>query len=325
MNTTVFKSIAIALSLLPGFVLAQLKNNDWGSPELDQLNKEKPQAAVMLFSNRQDIGEDNYSRLANTQKNKSKTEDYTLVWADEFNKEGKPDSADWRYEYGFVRNEELQWYQPENATCKKGMLIIEAKREQKINPRYEAGSNDWRKKRETIEYTSACLLTAGKKTWQYGRFEMRARIDISKGMWPAWWTLGVDKRWPGNGEIDIMEYYRGKLLANIACLGNEHKPQWFSNTFQTDSLGGAAWANQFHIWRMDWTEEFIALYCDDQLVNKVDLALLENKDGSGFNPFKQPHYMLLNLAIGGQNGGDASATEFPKHFEVDYVRVYQKK
>lgn len=62
-----------------------------------------------------------------------------------------------------------------------------------------------------------------KKTWQYGRFELKARIDISPGMWPAWWTLGVEKGWPGNGEIDIMEYYRGKLLANIACLGPNQK------------------------------------------------------------------------------------------------------
>jgi len=144
-------------------------------------------------------------------------------------------------------------------------------------------------------------------------------------MWPAWWTLGVDKGWPTNGEIDIMEYYRGKLLANIACLGKDRKPEWFSNTFKTDSLGGTAWASQFHVWRMDWTPELIALYCDNILLNKVDLALLENKDGSGFNPFKQPHYMLLNLALGGQNGGDLTGTIFPQKFEVDYVRVYQKK
>ena len=75
---------------------------------------------------------------------------------------------------------------------------------------------------------------------------------------------------------------------------------------------------------MDWTEEYIALYCDDQLLNKTALDLLANKDGSGFNPFKQPHYMLLNLAMGGMNGGDPSSTHFPQKFEIDYVRVYQK-
>ena len=250
---------------------------------------------------------------------------YKLVWADEFNTNGQPDSSNWNYENGFVRNEELQWYQPENATCQNGLLVIEAKKEDKPNPNFAEGSNDWRKKRPAINYTAACLITRGKQSWQYGRFEMKARIDISKGMWPAWWTLGVSKGWPGNGEIDIMEYYRGKLLANIACLGNNNKAAWYSNTFKTDSLGGTAWANQFHVWRMDWTAAYIALYIDDQLLNKVNINLLVNQDGSGFNPFKQPHYMLLNVAIGGMNGGDPSQTSFPRKFEVDYVRVYQRK
>jgi hypothetical protein len=75
---------------------------------------------------------------------------------------------------------------------------------------------------------------------------------------------------------------------------------------------------------MDWTESFIALYIDNILLNKTMLDVLANKDGSGFHPFKQPHYMLLNLAIGGQNGGDPAGTNFPSLFEVDYVRVYQK-
>jgi len=252
-------------------------------------------------------------------------EGYELVWADEFNTNGKPDSANWTYEYGFVRNEELQWYQPENAQCENGLLVIEVKKEERPNPRYAEGSTDWRRSRQAINYTSSCILSRGKKDWQYGRFEMRARIDISKGMWPAWWTLGVDKRWPGNGEIDIMEYYRGKLLANIACLGSERKAEWYSHTFNTDSLGATAWASQFHVWRMDWTKEFIALYMDDKLLNKVMVDSLVNKDGTDFNPFRQPHYMLLNFAIGGQHGGDPSATSFPRRFEVDYVRVYQQK
>jgi len=136
--------------------------------------------------------------------------------------------------------------------------------------------------------------------------------------------LGVDKRWPANGEIDIMEYYRGKILANVACLGKDGQAEWFSNRFSTDSLGGKSWADKFHVWRMDCTEEFIALYCDDVLLNKTSLNLLANKDGSGFNPFKQPHYILLNLAMGGMNGGDHTGTIFPQKFEVDYVRVYQE-
>ncbi|MCS3797577.1 family 43 glycosylhydrolase [Niastella sp. OAS944] len=257
--------------------------------------------------------------------NTHETEGYQLVWADEFNKDGRPDSTRWGYEYGLVRNEEFQWYQSENAVCKNGQLVIEVRREEKVNPNYTANHKDWRKNRPKANYTSSCLLTAGKASWLYGRFELRARIDIRNGIWPAWWTLGVDKPWPGNGEIDIMEYYRGRLLANIACLGNNKRPEWFSKTFPVDSLGGSTWANQFHVWRMDWTEEYIALYVDGYLLNKVSMDVLANKDGSGFNPFKQPHYMLLNVAIGGQNGGDPTATTFPSLFEIDYVRVYQKK
>ncbi|MEO8171800.1 MAG: glycoside hydrolase family 16 protein [Sediminibacterium sp.] len=251
-------------------------------------------------------------------------DDYILVWSDEFNTDGAPDLTNWNYEKGFVRNHELQYYQPENAWCEKGNLIIESRKEDKPNPGYTEGSTDWRKSRPMINYTSTCMRTSGLKTWQYGRFEMRARIDISAGIWPAWWTLGVSKGWPGNGEIDIMEFYRGKLLANVACLGPDRKAEWFSNTFPTDSLGGTNWSGKFHVWKMDWTEEFIALYLDDVLLNKVSLDKLVNKDGSNFNPFKQPHYMLLNVALGGDNGGNVEKTSFPRRMEVDYVRVYQK-
>jgi beta-glucanase (GH16 family) len=263
-------------------------------------------------------------RFAGNGKDKYAAEKYRLVWSDEFNRTGKPDSTKWDYERGFVRNEELQWYQAENAYCKNGTLVIEARKEERPNPRYEEGSKDWRKQRKNIEYSSACLLTRGKQAWKYGRFEIRARIGTASGMWPAWWSLGVDRRWPANGEIDMMEYYRGKVLANIACLGPGRKAEWYSNTFKTDSLGGEKWANKFHIWRMDWTAEYIALYMDDHLLNKVNLDLLVNKDGSGFNPFKQHHYMLLNLAMGGMNGGDPAGTPFPQKFEVDYVRVYKE-
>ena len=250
---------------------------------------------------------------------------YKLAWADEFNRNGAPDSNNWGYEQGFERNEEYQWYQPDNAWCENGFLIIEARRETRVNPNYIPGSTEWRKNREKAYYTSSSLKSRGKQSWQYGRFVMRGKIDISNGMWPAWWTLGNKGRWPATGEIDIMEFYRKKLLANMVHLGADQKDEWFSKTRNIDSLGGKEWASRFHIWRMDWDEKAIALYVDDMLMIKVETDKLVNKDGSGINPFKQPHYMLLNLAIGGQQGGDPSKTEFPKRFEVDYVRVYQKK
>ena len=76
---------------------------------------------------------------------------------------------------------------------------------------------------------------------------------------------------------------------------------------------------------MDWDENSIALYVDNSQMNRVELSKLINKDGSGINPFKQPHYMLLNLAMGGKNGGELGDTKFPNRFEVDNVRAYQKK
>ncbi|MGJ7030982.1 glycoside hydrolase family 16 protein [Niabella hirudinis] len=249
---------------------------------------------------------------------------YKLVWADEFNRAGAPDSANWNYETGLERNEELQWYQKENAWCENGKLVIEARRELRPNPLYKAGSTGWRTKRDSIHYTSSCIKTRNKQSWLYGRFIMRGKIDIRDGLWPAWWTLGAHRPWPANGEIDIMEYYRHKLLANIAHKGADGKARWFSTISDIDSLGGARWAAQFHIWRMDWDEEGIALYADDQLLLQTPMDSLVNQDGSGENPFKQPHYMLLDFAIGGQQGGDPSKTTFPARFEVDYVRVYQK-
>ena len=135
---------------------------------------------------------------------------YRLVWHDEFNKDGPLNPADWGSEQGFVRNEELQWYQPENVVCKDGFLVIEARKESKPNPRYVApgtssgGGRAWQN-RPTIEVTSASITTRGKHSWLYGRFEIRAKIDTRSGSWPAFWTLGTQGRWPASGEIDIME------------------------------------------------------------------------------------------------------------------------
>ena len=250
-------------------------------------------------------------------------EGYKLVWSDEFDKPGRPDPTKWTYETGFVRNNEAQWYQPENARVENGMLIIEAKREKKPNPNYTPNGRGWKQTRQFAEYTSACLKTQGLASWKYGRFEMRGRIDTRPGMWPAWWTLGTDGRWPNGGEIDIMEYYRNMLLANAAWgSANPHEPEWSSVKTPLEKLG-AGWSDKFHVWRMDWNEKELLLSCDGVVLNKVNVDETVNKD-DGKNPFHYPQYMLINLAIGGDAGGDPSKTTFPARFEVDYVRVYQK-
>ena len=249
---------------------------------------------------------------------------YKLVWSDEFEKDGTPDAKYWTFEEGFQRNREDQWYQQANAVCKDGMLHISLRKERKPNPTYQKGSKDWATSRQHIQYTSSSINTLGKKQWQYGRFEIKAKIPVGSGLWPAFWTLGTEGEWPSNGEIDIMEYYRGNILANIATGTKDRwKAKWFSKTKSVDELGGKAWADKFHLWRMDWDEHEIALYVDDSLMNKVPLEQLANADGS--NPFQQPHYVLLNFALGGINGGKIDEKLLPAVYEIDYVRVYQKE
>jgi len=251
---------------------------------------------------------------------------YKMVWADEFDKAGPPDPCNWTYERGFVRNEELQWYQPQNARCENGLLIIEGRRERKLNPRYRADSQSWREGREYAEYTSASLTTRRLHEWMYGRFEMRGRIDTRAGLWPAFWTLGVKGGWPGCGEIDIMEYYRGTLLANAAWASEKQwAPVWDDVKIPLSEFNDPDWPAKFHVWRMDWDRDNIKLYIDDKLLNTIELKKTFNKDNEAKNPFHQPHYMLLNLAIGGTSGGDPANTQFPAKFEVDYVRIYQEQ
>ncbi len=247
-----------------------------------------------------------------------------LVWADEFDRNGPPDPAKWTFERGFVRNEEFQYYQPGNAFCRNGHLVIEGRRDSLKNPNYDPASPDWRRNRPYARYTSASLITKGLHQWQYGRFEMRARIDTRPGMWPAFWTLGTEGAWPACGEIDIMEYYRGDLLANAAWgTQKQYEPRWSTTKKPVTSFKDPEWSRKFHVWRMDWDRQFIKLYVDDLLLNTVALDTTVNGDGSGKNPFRQPHYLLVNLAIGGTNGGNPEQTPFPARFEVDYIRVYQ--
>jgi len=249
---------------------------------------------------------------------------HTLVWSDEFDGVGPVDASKWTFEEGFVRNEEVQWYQPENAFQEDGMLVIEGQTEDRPNPTYVPGSTDWRTRRETITHTSASITTRGLFEWQYGHLVVRAKVTNLTGTWPAIWTLGTECEWPSNGEVDVMENYGGNILANFAW-GTDARwtPEWDSSHWSVDGFG-SEWTDDFHLWELEWDESRMIIRLDGSVLN--DVWLDETINGSaaceGENPFRKPHYLLLNLALGGA-GGSVDDLSFPTRYLVDYVRLYQ--
>ena len=242
------------------------------------------------------------------------TADWKLVWSDEFNYQGLPDTNKWDYEVGFIRNHEQQYYtraRLENARVENGRLIIECRKEHFTPPGHAP-----------VEYTSAALVTKNKADWQYGRIEVRAKLPQGKGVWPAIWTLGTNVTqvgWPRCGEIDIMEFV-GK--APDAVHGTLHyfadgKHQSNSKSLKTDRP-----FDDFHTYAVEWTPQRIDFYFDDQ---KYQSAGLSPADQPGGNPFRAPHYLLLNFALGGTWGGPVDDAMLPQQLVIDYVRVYQAR
>jgi len=252
------------------------------------------------------------------------------VWADEFDKPGAPDSAKWDYETGFIRNNEAQYYtrgRSENARVENGKLIIEARKEQFKNPNFDASAQPGKKSsraREFAEYTSASLITRGKASWTNGRIEVRAKLPGGRGTWPAIWTLGTDRQsgWPACGEIDIMEYVGfepGKVHANVHTQKYNH----VKKTGKGSQISLPDATDAFHLYALEWSPEKLDFFVDD----KKYFTYENEKTGSDSWPFDKPQYLILNLAIGGAWGGQKGIDDaiFPVKYEIDYVRVYQRK
>lgn len=245
-------------------------------------------------------------------------EGYRLVWSDEFEYEGAPDSEKWNYDIGNHQwaNNELQAYtnRPENVHVKDGKLIIRALKE----------------KDGEREYTSARLITYGKQSWKYGYFEFRVKLPKGKGSWPAVWMLSdaikEGAKWPRCGEIDIIEHAGKEENQLFFSLHSERHNHTRKDTKQyTVFKQYPGICEEFRVYAMDWTPEYIEFYVDGKsqcCFNKTDDK--EDQSETAW-PFDQPFYLLFNIAVGGSLGGEVFEEELPFVMEVDYVRVYQKE
>lgn len=247
--------------------------------------------------------------------------DWQLVWQDEFDQAGLPDSTRWDYDLGFERNQEPQLYtrRRENARVEGGLLVLEARRERVPNPAWSAGSADWRKARREAAYTSASLKARDLKAWRYGRFEIRARLPDSAGTWPTFWLLGRHKRWPAGGEVDILEAFGSHPGHNEGTAHFERDGRHATST-RTVAVPGPP--GRFHVYAVDWDDRRILFLLDGRVYHTFDL----DEAGPGpDNPFRSPFTLLLNLALREDGQGNIPTTTLPARFLVDYVRIWQRR
>lgn len=241
-----------------------------------------------------------------------------LVWSDEFDYTGFPDSTKWAFDVGDGcpelcgwGNNELQYYTNknlENARVENGILTIEVHKE-KIKNR---------------EFTSAKLITRGKQDWRYGRFEIRAKLPTTRGVWSAIWMMPTDTEiyggWPKCGEIDIMENV-GFDADTVEASAHTGSYYFTVGTQKHNRIAVPDSDINFHVYSLEWTEKEYKVFVDDKLYFTF------KNEGTGFMewPFDQKFYLILNIAYGG-NWGAAKGLDvdgLPQKMEIDYVRVYQ--
>ena len=248
-------------------------------------------------------------------------DNYFLVWGDEFEYDGKLDESKWHHQIippnnGSWWNNEAQHYtnSTKNSIVSDGTLKIIA-----IKENYTVDNS-------TKNYTSARLNS--KFGFKYGRVDVKAKLPATQGTWPAIWTLGTNINeignffgdsegsvgWPRCGEIDIMEqngWNKNELYGYFHFANPQGE---YGNHGNITSISNAS--GEYHIYSMEWTDEIIKILIDD----KEFVSLINN----GNVPYDNRHYLLLNIAIGGNLGGDIDPSFSQDRMEIDYVRVFQK-
>lgn len=239
--------------------------------------------------------------------------EYSLVWSDEFNGSALDESV-WTIQQGAGGwgNQETQYYtgRAENLRVEDGCLVIEARKED-----YEGA-----------EYTSARIMSKGKKEFTYGKLEASISLPSGGGLWPAFWTLGGRGNWPNCGEIDIMEYV-GNVPNRI--LGTLHTLKDRSGSKSSKAYWGENIENQFHTYGVEWTQEekngkdVIRFYVDGNVYSEQVEEVIDDDE---YWPFNRPNYFIVNMAIGGTLGGTIKDIwNEPRLMKVDWIRVYQRQ
>ncbi|UYQ95404.1 glycoside hydrolase family 16 protein [Chitinophaga horti] len=233
-----------------------------------------------------------------------------LIWSDEFNYTGLPDSTRWSYETGFIRNQEPQYYTAnrlENARVENGHLRIEARKEE-----YKGA-----------KYTAASIITKGKADFKYGRVEVRAKLPGGRGSWPAIWMLGANHgpvRWPDCGEIDIMEFLgkdSGTVYGTMHYKGDNGK-----HAQKGGSIKDVKPVEDYHIYAIEWNEQQIDVFYDDKVYFTFNISA---ESSAVQEIFHKRFYLLINLALGREGGwpGPVTDADLPFIYDIDYVRIYE--
>jgi len=257
-------------------------------------------------------------------------EGYTLVWSDEFDTEGLPNPEKWSYDTYRNKdgwwNEEEQYYsdsRAENARIEKGHLIIEAHKDGGQLRDYSEYAEQLRGYADYggQKYSSARLSTKGKAAWQYGYFEIRAKVPCGRGLWPAIWALPEKSdQWRESGEIDIMEYVGhdpNRFHATLHIGGNTQ----VRKTELGEKIEVKTACNAFHTHSLLWTPDGMTVSLDGSPYFHHE----KGEESEEAWPFNRPYHLIMNLAVGGNWAGTEGISKkaFPAQMEVDYVRVYQ--